>query len=271
MATNSLVIPVFGRTDLSLISGRINYGMNSFQNITIANPFKEENNIWAVCYFGREGDKKNMLTLDKDKISIVKNGKKDDYDITDMQQASKGHKRLLLPLIIGGVVSPLSIIAIYENTLSPFILLAVLFAGLMLLYIGQTGSEVLIFQHSKGKEEYVFLKSIPDHVVKFLFFLNMFLAQKWENQKGPLFYHQFDSEENGDSPNFSKAKGTGDGYILLTQEEFKKAALSADSDQKFISIDPLKLSAPIRLKNFENGSSHFITDTIDHDSIKDMI
>ena len=241
--------------------------MQSFQNITIANPFRKENKTWAVCYFGKKGDEKNMLILDKEKLSLVKNGKRDDYDISDMQQASKGHKRLLLPLILGGVVSPLSIIAIYDNSFSPFILLAVLFIGLLLLYIGQTGSDVLIFHHSRGKEEYVFLRSIPDNVDKFLFFLNMFLSQKWENQQGPVFYHQYDLEKNGDSPDFSKAKDNGEAYILLIPEEFNKLALSNPTNVEFLTIDPSKLSAPIRLRNFEDGSSRFIIDTINPESI----
>jgi hypothetical protein len=244
--------------------------MQSFQNITIANPFRKENKTWAVCYFGKEGDEKNMLTLDKKNLSIVKNGKRDDYDISDMQQASKGHKRLLLPLILGGVVSPLSIIAIYDNTFSPFILLGVLFVGLLLLYIGQTGSDVLIFNHSRGKEEYVFLRSIPDNVDKFLFFLNMFLSQKWENPKGPVFYHQYDLEKNGNLPDFSKAKEDGEPYILLTPEEFKKIALSNPANIEFITIDLSKLSAPIRLRNFKDGSSRFIIDTINQDSVIEM-
>jgi len=241
--------------------------MHSFQNITIANPFKKDNKTWAVCYFGKEGDLNNMLTLDKEKLSIVKNGKRDDFDITDMQQASKGHKRLLLPLILGGIVSPLSIIAIYDNSFSPFILLAVLFVGLLLLYIGQTGSDVLIFQHSKGKEEYVFLRSIPDNVDKFLFFLNMFLSQKWENQNGPVFYHQYELEKNGDMPDFSKSKSDDGAYILLTPEEFNKIKVSVPSNVKFLAIDPSKLSAPIRLMNFEDRSSRFIIDSINPESI----
>jgi hypothetical protein len=241
--------------------------MQSFQNISLANPFSKENKTWAVCYLGKEGDENNMITLDKEKLSVIKNGKRNEFDISDMLQASAGHKRLLLPLILGGIISPLSLIAIYENTFSPFLLLAVFFAGLFLLYLGITGSEVLIVYFSKGKEEHVFLRSIPENVSRFLFFLNMFISHDRGSPDGPIFYHQYVLGEDGKIPDFSRVKDGEEAYILLTPEELNKYVSHNSSNSKILKINPSKLSAPVRLKNFEDGTARFTIEAINPESI----
>ena len=92
--------------------------MQDFKNITVANPFNAENQTWAVCYLRQEGDERNVLKLDNVNLSIRKRGRLKTFFISEIDNIILGHKRLLLPLIIGGIISPLALIAIYENAYS---------------------------------------------------------------------------------------------------------------------------------------------------------
>jgi len=208
-----------------------------------------------------------MFQLKSNELIFVKNGKVRHLPLSGMENISYIHKKLLLPLIFGGILTPLIILAIKDNSLSPGVLLPTLFAALFLLHIGWSGSDAFIVKMSKSHEETLFFKTIPDHISKFIVFVNLFIGQQNKDRSGPVFYHTLKNHTKGESDDVSKPSNIG--YILLTREEFD--LISPRPKFKTLVIDPLKLSVPIRLKNYDNQTTYFVVEIINNESIVETI
>ena len=238
--------------------------METFKNVTLANPFDPENEIWAICYPGNDKDEKNVLKLHKNLLLVIKNGHIRKFKTSEISDIKISKKRLLLPLILGGIVAPFSFVAIYENLFSPILLLTSFCIGIFLLYAGWTGTNVIIFQDQDGKEEYLHFRSLPGQVIKFIDFLKLLTSSKIKNTSME-FYHILSENPQENIPDLSKS-GERD-YVLLTARELEYHSSKTKPPQYVIRINPLKLTHPVRLKKFPDGSSFFTVKSINPESI----
>lgn len=230
----------------------------------MANPFKPDNETWATCYLKGNGDEKNVLKLDNRHFTIIKNGRSQHFDIHEIKSVHKSNKRLLLPLILGGILSPLALVAIYENLFSPFLLLSAFFTGIFLLYIGWAGSYTLVITMEGNKDEFIFLRTIPKQVLKFIDFFNLFLMKN-SYSENMRFFHIYYPTEGQEQPDFSKKKVNG--YVLFTNMEYQEFQQSSMAGYKALVIDPLKLKSPVILNTYSDGNPHFTVDSINSESI----
>ena len=236
--------------------------MRDFENISVANPFNPENQIWAVCYLRQEGDERNVLKLDNLNLTIRKRGRIRKFTISEIDHISLGHKRLLLPFIIGGILSPLALIAIYENAYPPFLLLSLFFVGLFLLYLGWTGSDVISIHVSTDKLDQVFVRNIPYHVSRFFDFFNTFISKSNEAQ---YFYHILKKPNRDEIPDTTIERENG--YVLFTKDEFENYQTKDNSGFIALKVDPLRLSSPVNLVKHPDGGSFFMVKSINPESI----
>lgn len=239
--------------------------MDTFQNYTIVNPLSPENDTWAVCYLRKDGDEKNLLKLDRRFLTVVKNGKTQKFHLNELRSASKNHRKLLLPIILGGIISPFALLVIYQNVFPPLLVMTLFFIGLLLLYLGWTGSDILSIHMENDKEEQIFIRVLPDQVLKFMNFLNIFISKGQNKNEQLKFYHLRNPKSDSQNPDTTKPGGKD--YILLTKEEYEKIRPNIDDKTEIVLVDPVRLSSPIQLTWYPDGTSHFSVKSINPESI----
>ncbi len=237
--------------------------LSGTSQITISNPLDKENEAWAVCYLSREGDAKNKCTLTRDEFLITRKARLYHYPVSQIQTVYLEKRKLLLPVIVGGILSPLSLLAIYENMFPPGILLPLFFAGLFMLYYGWSGAMALIIQTS-ARVYYIFMPNDTDHLTRFIAFSNT-LIKSFNETTGEFYFYVLLSDKN--HRNISDLPEDREEYILYTQKEIMDYAFSANSDDTVVlTIVPLKLSNQVKQRIFQD-KIRFVTKSINKSCI----
>ena len=127
--------------------------------------------IILSSYLKKSGDKQNQIMLTNDKLIVIFNGKMQAYYRSNIQKLSINKKKLIIPLIIGGIGSSLSMIATsmgwYDRQITLFV--TMIFFGV--LYYGFVGKDALeIFD--KGNSDIFLLNGNLLTVYQFIHFFN---------------------------------------------------------------------------------------------------
>ncbi len=137
----------------------------------------EQGSINKVCY------------LSFKKLFININGRIHKFELSHVSGFSFKKKLLLLPLILGGIITPLSLIALINDLLHVWTMLVSFMAGALLVYYGLEGRNTLSITTSI--KEYDFFINPPS--VNLKAFVDF--TAKIKHQKGePRFYLECDEE-----------------------------------------------------------------------------
>ncbi len=246
-------------------------------SISISNPLEKGNEIWATCNIYGSEDTKNHIILTIKKLVITTNSSTYSYPVNTIQSISTGRKKYLLPIILGGITGPLSLLGFYENIYPATFLMILFFASIFLIYYGIIGSAALII-HSAGTEQFVFLKEISNPLLEFIRFANILIPQFGRNgDKFYLFAILLEEQHLNSLKDLSQI----DNKIKLTDiQVFTRNSLEVymrnfseeeRSKLKIARIDPGKLSERVVLQKFENGSYGLFIEHLTGDSIEELL
>jgi hypothetical protein len=104
--------------------------------------FKSEKNI-AICYLRTEGDRGNQCILTTARMVITFRNKDHIFPLETITGIEIERKKMLLPLLSGGIIAPLSFIGFMNFLIAPALSIFAIISGILLFYIGWTGNEVL--------------------------------------------------------------------------------------------------------------------------------
>ncbi len=154
----------------------------------------KETNKWAgsnpvaSVYLKRSGDERNKMMLTDRSLVVIYNGREFAFDRESCKKLEVGYKKYLFPLIVGGILLPLSFLAMAGNDFNPFFLILFLLAGFYLLYAGWSGSPVLtVVQEPKAIDFSLF--HISDNLKAFIAFANAYMItnEKPEEHRRYIF------------------------------------------------------------------------------------
>lgn len=137
---------------------------------------KVRGEIKAFCYLYREGDEKNKALLTDEKFYVIHNKRIFEFQVENITNLSVNLRKLMLPLIIGGILSSFSLIAIFKDIFNPYVVLITLLSGLLALYTGWTGQWNFTVE-TRIKEYDFSIPSITDNLKVFIDFFNQFKFQ----------------------------------------------------------------------------------------------
>jgi len=239
-------------------------------HISISNPFNKENDVWAVCQLTNKKDARNQCVLTRDKLLIRRKGRDHNFPVEKVDSVSTGRRKLLLPIITGGILTPLALLAIFNNYLSTNLTLPTFFAGLFLLYYGFSGAASIIIT-TNGNEKYVFLHAISENLQKFITFSNA-LIKGFNESGGDFFFYALATDSKHLTPgdiieNLNKAnKETGIGLFLkdaLKEPHHNSSTIGT----MVLTIAPRKLNNPIELTSSGGEKSQFMVRSLNKESI----
>jgi len=123
----------------------------------------------AIVYLHQAEDRENKCMLTSERLILVYRGKPFSFDRKYIRDLYFSQRRLLLPLVTGGIGAPLSLLAIFMNLYNPWPLMFIFFLGMALFYLGLQQHPVLTVKDTV-KEHDFFLKEKTTNLKEFLSF-----------------------------------------------------------------------------------------------------
>lgn len=218
--------------------------------------------ILLKCYLGKEGDAQNMLVLYDRILVVVFKGKRMDFPLSSIKGLTIGRKKLIIPLVIGGIGTCLSWLALslgwyhYQTNL----FLVFLFFGWMYYgFLGKDGLELL-----EGKERHLFLIK-ANHFV-----LNTFLKFTKErifestSPRESISFHLVTKEEweaQDRSTLYTHPSLENEGFIHTSyRSELKNSYekyFSPDDQLVLLGIDLSKVEAEVKINEVPSRGALF--------------
>jgi len=127
--------------------------------------------VLAICGIAQADDEQNKCTLTSERLYVVRKGKHYSFELDEITQVGFKQKKLLFPLILGGVVGSLFLIAGFNFLINIWLALIVGLAGMLLFYYGWVGSQTLVI-HTKVKECDIFIDQITSPLKAFVGLVN---------------------------------------------------------------------------------------------------
>lgn len=137
----------------------------------------------ATCYLREAGNEQHKTWLSQDHLYLLYKGQLKIFALEEVNQITFNHRKLMFPLVIGGVAACLSLVAIFKLYYNPWIMLSLLTAGCLAAYRGYQGSWVLTIEEQKTHTDF-FLDGISPNLRAFVRYANTFTGRK---PKGILY------------------------------------------------------------------------------------
>lgn len=131
----------------------------------------------AISYLHEEGNEQNKVWLTREHLQLLYKGKLKVFPLKNINRISFNHRKLMLPLVIGGIAASLSLVAIIKLFYNPWLTLSLLTAGCLAAYRGYQGSWVLTIEEAKFNSDF-FIRSISPNLKAFVRYANTFTGHK---------------------------------------------------------------------------------------------
>ena len=218
--------------------------------------------VRAIVYLLKEGDERYKCFLTDDELVVVYLKREEHYPLDILTNIDFGHKKMLLPLVGGGILAILSFLMIFRNLFNPWLSLLALVIGTLALYAGWEGRPSLTVS-TPAYEHHFLLRSISPNLKAFRkFLLNFMHNQRHQSNRLYVVLEERQMLEKG--KDLHLPSGT-DSFQAYTDNQFKN--LQETRQEKAIEIDPMKINAPIRYQMQNNELYPFIFGPINSDAI----
>ncbi len=194
----------------------------------------------AIYYLLEEGDERNRCWLTQEYFFVQQRGKLRRFDLERVQYLAVEQRRWWFPVVAGGILAPLSLLAILLNLYNPWWLISLLVGSMLLWYWGASKHEVLSVHQPHHRQD-IALTMVTPNLRAFVNFVNRFLRQGLL----PLYVKaepeawQEARQSGSYRPKILKEKG----FIPVYTAE------KAKTEGRWLFIDPLKVASPIRYEN----------------------
>jgi len=222
-----------------------------------------ENKI-AKCYIFHENDENNKCELTNRKLIVIKKGKVSEFAIESLTSITSNQRKLLIPIIFSGILTPLILVGFFKGFFHPFIALIFIISGVFSFYIGWMGEKALTINLIMSHRDFT-ISQITEHLTGFMEFVNQYI------QDEPIHKRVLYLESNKDnligndlkiclSKNIHERK-------LYAYWELRDLFLSGNlkDESSYIVLDPLKVGSEVKYqkKTGDQGLTPVIKGTID--------
>jgi hypothetical protein len=204
----------------------------------------EEKRI-AKCYIHHDLDERNRCELYDRRLVVVWKGKVNEFAIEDLISVSSNQRKLLIPIIASGILTPLVMVGFFKGLFHPFIALIFIISGVFSFYLGWRGEKALTINQASGHRDFP-MPVFTDHLVGFMDYVNQYLHDE-PIQKRVLYLevrHKLNPES--DVKEYLK-KNPGDRQLYSywqVKELLHSGALKPDSG--FIVLDPISTGTEVK-------------------------
>jgi len=149
----------------------------------------------AFVYLLSEGDDGNKLAITDELLLVNHNKHKSLFLLSQIVHVKAENKKMLFPLIVGGIITPFAFLSYFTNMFLPWIHLVFMLAGMFLFYVGWSGKSSLTILLKNGGEENFYLQSISRNLWAFIDFVNNILTNKSDQVLGTFLFFEIEKED----------------------------------------------------------------------------
>lgn len=159
--------------------------------------FFDQDKAKAIVYLLSEGDNKNKVLISDDQLLIIRKNKKQHLDLKMLSTLKSENKKMLFPLILGGIITPFAFLSYFVNLFHPWIHLLSIMSGLFLFYIGWIGKSAFSIVFKNGDELNYYLPSISNYLQAFIDFVNTLLKESYDSGMQNLLFFEVEINHEG--------------------------------------------------------------------------
>lgn len=201
----------------------------------------------AKCYLKKGSDEKNACYLTDQRLVIINNEIFSEFTNDNIRSISIEQKKLLVPIIAGGIGLSLSLLALLNNIYNPYLLLLITFAGVGLMYYGFNGTPAISINYG-GKEFNILIRNATTNLSAFVNYTASQISSGHSMKNNFFKLINIRKWEEISSKKFFFKPGA-----FLTFAQMKRLLKTYDhQNDVVIMIDPLVLSEEIRFKTTVN-------------------
>ncbi|MDH5476575.1 MAG: hypothetical protein OEX22_12835 [Cyclobacteriaceae bacterium] len=216
----------------------------------------------ALCYLGQMNDEKNVCHLYSDHLSIIYKGKRHYFNRNSLREVRINHKKLLFPLISGGIIGTFFLISAFNFSINIWISLTLSCLGFISFYLGWNGTST--FSVTDSVKEYdFFLYQISKPLTAFSQFINEYIISR-NPEESIYFYLPFSVEEWGKSTHQSEIKISKKTYLYTRQQ------IDMHNIRSYLKIDTSKTNNPIHIDTEQSNlaMAPFLNDSINKTAVE---
>lgn len=218
--------------------------------------------VLLKCYLGKGGDAQNMLLLYEQTLVVIFKGKRSDFPLSSIKSMVVSRKKLIIPLVIGGIGTCLSWLALslgWYHYQSNLFLVFLFFVWMYYGFLGKDGLELL-----EGKERHVFLIKANHFVLNtFLNFVKARMFQTPPSQESISFHLATKAswEEQEQSTLYVHPSLQEEGFIHTSYISELKTSyeryFSPSDELVLLGIDLTKVEAEVKTKEVSSRNALF--------------
>lgn len=134
------------------------------------------NLLVAKAYLSRQGDRNNQVLLSERTLQIHHRGKSRAFSLEYIQRIALEHRKLWLPLIGGGIVASLCLLALLHTFTMPYRLLTGAAIGIFAMWWGYRGNMALVVYEQRHHTDFLIPK-VEQSLPVFIAFANRFIRR----------------------------------------------------------------------------------------------
>lgn len=199
--------------------------------------------VKAFCYIERWGDERYKCMISDNYLSVIVRGKKTVFLLADISTIFSTQKKILFPLVVGGIIAPFCLLAIWNQFFDPWLMLTLFIGGLYMAYYGWMGSCTFTVK-TRLKEYDFFVKKITSNLKAFMAYVNDSLPQYANREEARKFYLRLRNENWAKAREEQKIPVHGGKQKLYTHRQYR--SLPEKAGFVTLVIDPEKIPGEVR-------------------------
>ena len=208
--------------------------------------FFDKDDAIAFVYLLADGDRDNMVYVSHQHLLVIRKGKRHTFRLDHLRSISTATKKLLLPLLLGGIITPFAFVSFFVNLFLPWVHLIMILGGMALFYVGMMGMQELTITSRSGEEHNFSLSRVSKNLVAFNDFVNHSFLNPTNSPFVKLIFFDLMKEEQDQLLGRTIAKNKASwplfGYTYNQALQVKKNL------SEFIIIDPSRAGAEVKFE-----------------------
>ena len=206
-------------------------------------------NKWiAICYLQKAGDERNKCFFNETELFVITHGREFRIYLELINNITYKNKSLLLPIVAGGLVTSLGLLAWFQNIyFTPYLLFAIL-GGILLFYFGINGLPALVIQSGNNESHFLLWKRTVNLDV-FISYISHYINSTEKSPNEKTFLIPLNTEQVYNLKELGKIK-------LSKMEVFSfsdQSSININYDY-LIKVNPLNLSGQIIFVHHSDGT-----------------
>lgn len=209
--------------------------------------FFDQDEAKAIVYLLSEGDNNNKVIISDDQLLVIRKNHKKLILLKSISILKSENKKLLFPLILGGIVTPFAFLSNFTNLFHPLIHLISILGGMFLFYIGWIGKSAFTIVFKNGDEADFYLPSISKNLQAFIDFVNTLQTDTGDSSIRNLLF--FEVEKEHEEALFGTSKIIKNKHLFpLFGFTYRQLKLESKSffEENIIAINPIKAGREIK-------------------------